>query len=115
MDFSRLRHIVTLENPGPPIPDGEGGYLESWAVLGQARMPGCVEPATVRAMERLGPDMVTAAASHVVTIRYLAGVTTQTRVTFHDAEGDRHLAVAGHHDPEERHRSLMLFCTEAIA
>jgi head-tail adaptor len=115
MTVGELRHRVTLENPGEPVPDGEGGYIETWSVVGQSRMPAAIEPATVRAMERLGPGTVTATASHLVTIRYVTGVTTKTRVTFHDdVEGDRVLAVAGRHNPQEKHWALTLFCTEAV-
>jgi SPP1 family predicted phage head-tail adaptor len=108
-----LRHRVTLETP-TTVPDGEGGFTETWAVLG-LRIPAAVEPATARELERVAANTVTTTASHLVTIRYLPGVTTKTRVTFHDGPTNRILSIEGTHDDEERHRMLILQCTEAVS
>jgi hypothetical protein len=27
------RHTVTFQNPGPAVPDGDGGYTQSWVDL----------------------------------------------------------------------------------
>jgi head-tail adaptor len=113
MAIGELRHRVTLENP-TIVPDSEGGFTETWNVLGIARLPASVMPATPRDLERQTSGTVTATASHLVTLRYLAGVTTKTRVRFHDTT-DRVLAVEGIVDREERHRMLILACTEAVS
>jgi hypothetical protein len=61
-------------------------------------------PATARDLERVVAGTVQSSATHLVTIRYLAGVTTKTRVVWDAAVvGDRgaepggteHLAGAG--------------------
>jgi len=49
--------------------------------------------------------------THVVTIRYLAGVRPDMRISF---EG-RYLKIAAVRNPEERDRSLELDCTEEVA
>ena len=113
MDVGALRHRVTLQTPGAPVPDGDGGYTETWTTLG-VRVPATVEPATARSLERIAANTVTSTASHLVTVRYLPGVTTKTRVTFHDGTTDRTFSVTGTHDPEERHRVLILECTEDV-
>ena len=113
MNAGSLRHRVTLQTPGAPVPDGDGGYTEVWTVLG-SRVPAAVEPATARSLERIAASTVTSTASHLVTIRYLPGITTKTRVVFHDLT-DRTLAVTGTHDTEERHRVLVLECVEQVA
>lgn len=113
MNVGALRHRVTLQTPGDPVPDGDGGYTETWTTLG-ARVPASVEPATARTLERIAANTVTATATHLVTVRYLPGVTTKTRVTFHDVT-DRTFSVSGTHDPEERHRVLIIECTEDVA
>jgi len=112
MNIGALRHRVTLLTPGTPIPDGDGGYTETWTTLG-SRVPAAVEPATARSLERIAANTVTSTASHLVTLRYLSGVTTKTRLTFHDTT-DRTFSVTGTHDEEERHESLVLECTEDV-
>lgn len=114
MDVGALRHRITLQTPGAPVPDGDGGYTESWTTLGR-RVPASVEPASARALERIAVNTVTSTASHVVTLRYLSGVTTKTRVVFHDGPTDRTLSVTGYHDPQEKHRVLILECVEDVA
>jgi SPP1 family predicted phage head-tail adaptor len=113
MRIGSLRHRVTLQAPGELIPDGDGGYTESWTVLGR-RIPAAVEPATARTLERIAANAVASTASHLVTVRYLPGVTTKTRVVFHDVV-DRTMSVTGHHDHQERHRVLVLECLEDVA
>lgn len=113
MNIGALRHRVTLQTPGSPVPDVEGGYTETWTTLG-TRVPASIEPATARTLERITANVVTSSASHLVTLRYLPGVTTKTRVTFHDT-ADRLLSVTGRHDPDERHVTLILECVEDVA
>jgi head-tail adaptor len=78
------------------------------------RISASVEPVSARSLERVMANTVTSLASHLVVIRYLRGVTTQTRVTFHDTTADRVMSVTGLHDPEERHVELILECKEAV-
>lgn len=108
-----LRHRVTLENPGAPVPDGGGDFTQAWTVLA-SRVPASVAPVTARSLERIAANTVTSTATHLVALRYLAGVTTQTRLTFHDGDVDRRMSVTGRHDPEERHVVLMLEAVEQV-
>lgn len=110
-----MRHRVTLENPGDAVPDptGGGGYTQAWTTLA-SRVPAKVEPASARSLERVTANTVSSSASHLVTVRYVPGVTMQTRLTFHDGEVDRLMAVTGQHDTEERHLELILECAEAV-
>ena len=114
MNVGALRHRVTLQRPGDPVPDGDGGYTETWTTLG-SRVPASVEPATARSLERIAASTVTSTASHLVTLRYLRGVTTKTRLVFHDGGTDRTMSVTGTHDTEERHRVLVLECLEDVS
>jgi SPP1 family predicted phage head-tail adaptor len=106
-----LRHRITLQNPkSPPTPDGDGGYTEDpWTTLA-ANVPASIVPATARDLERVVAGTVQSSATHLVTIRYLAGVTTKTRVVF----GTRLLSVTGVQNPEERNISLVLVCQESV-
>lgn len=112
MDAGSLRHRVTLQEPGTPTPDGQGGYTETVTTL-VSRAPAAVEPATAQMLERIGANTVTPMATHLVTLRYLPGVTTKTAVVFHDVT-DRTLAVTGVYDRQVRHRELVLGCVERV-
>jgi SPP1 family predicted phage head-tail adaptor len=116
MNIGKLRHRVTLENPGDPVSDGDGGFTQTWIPVGTPRMSASVEPATVRSLEEIGANTVTSLASHVVTLRYMRGVTTKTRLTFHDGSIDRLMSVTKPpHDPDERHVQINLECVEIVA
>jgi len=112
MDTGQLRHRVTLQTPGVAVPDGEGGYTDTVTTL-VSRAPASVEPATARMLERIGANTVTPMATHLVTLRYLFGVTTKTRAIFHDVT-DRDLAVTGVFDTDMQHRVLVLTCAERV-
>jgi SPP1 family predicted phage head-tail adaptor len=106
-----FRHRVTLENP-TDVPDAEGGYTTTWARLGPSTHAAVIRPATARDLERVVANTVQTTASHLVTIWYVAGVTTATRVIFHDTIGDRTFSVTGVQDEDERHIQLTLACVE---
>jgi head-tail adaptor len=113
MDVGALEHRVTLQTAGTPVPDGNGGYTQTPTTLA-SRVPASVKPATPRDLERSVANTVQSSASHLVTVRYLTGVTTQTQLIFHDGATDRPMAISGMHDPDERHVFLVLACTEVV-
>lgn len=101
------RHLVAVEDPSAPIPDGDGGYTLAWTPLDPAYWWIAIAPATVQDQERIGGGTSTIVdkSSAIVTGRYHAGVSTSTRLR-HDGIT---FAIAGvRHVP---HRDL----TEAIA
>jgi head-tail adaptor len=104
------RHLVSLANPGAPLPDGEGGFTQSWAALTPSEMYAEIKPATARDLERVVASTVASTASHLVTMDYHPQVTTETRVTF----GIRVFSVTGVGNPEERNRDLILACSEKV-
>jgi SPP1 family predicted phage head-tail adaptor len=109
MDVGSLRHQVSLQNPPPAAtPDGDGGYTETPVTF--ATVWASIVPATAHDLERAVAGTVQSSATHLVTIRYLAGVTTKTRVLF----GTRTLQVTGVQNPDERNISLVLVCQEVI-
>jgi len=106
--IGQYRHLVSVEAPGEPVADGDGGYTLTWTPLDPAVWWSSIDPATVQDQERIGAGTGTIIdkAVSVITGRYHAGVTTATRVTADDGlvyalAGVRHVA----------HRDL----TEAIA
>jgi SPP1 family predicted phage head-tail adaptor len=103
------RHTrVLLQNEGPPVADGAGGFTTSWVDLpppADAR----VAAAAAGTTEHLAAGaVVTDSTTHVVTLPYRAGVSTATRVI---VDG-RALYVTGVRDPDERHIELVLACEE---
>jgi head-tail adaptor len=105
------RHLVTLENPGPPVPDGGGGFTETWAPLSPPTRMAEIKPATARDLERVVANAVESTASHILTMDYHAGVTTETRITF----GTRVFTVDGLQNPDERNIDHVVACTEVVS
>jgi SPP1 family predicted phage head-tail adaptor len=102
-------HKVTLENPGPSVPDGDGGYTESWVLI--ATVWGRVSPASAAELRRVVAGTVTALLPYLVAVRYVAGVTTQTRVTYHG----RVFAVQAVRNVDERNVRLEIICEERVS
>jgi SPP1 family predicted phage head-tail adaptor len=75
-------HVVTLQAPGLPIPDGDGGVIQGWENLDPATVKASITPASARDLEKLASGTVIAQATHVITLPYHPGVTTATRVVF---------------------------------
>lgn len=100
------RHKIRMENPGNPQPDGDGGFTPGWTLL--ADVWAAVMPASARDLERLVAGTVTALAPFLVVIRYLDGVSTLTRVTYHGRE----LAVLGVRNIGELNTRLEMICEE---
>lgn len=103
MKPGNLRHRITLEQI-TRASDGAGGYTETWSVV--ANVYADVYP--LKGQERYDAQQIQATQSHRVTIRYRAGITPDMRVKY----GARILRIDAVIDPEERHRELILMCSE---
>lgn len=110
MVIGNFRHRVRLESPGDPVPDGKGGYIETWAPLDPAEWFCSIQAAAPQVIERLTAGPIQATATHLVRGRYHPGMTTETRILF---EG-RTLQVQSVTDIEERHIELVIICAEVI-
>jgi len=109
----RRIHRLTLTAPGADVPDGQGGWISSTVTLADP-VYGEVVPASARDLENILANVVSASASHIVTIPYVPGVTLTTALVFHDPrDGDRDFTISGISDPDERHIQLVLACDEA--
>jgi SPP1 family predicted phage head-tail adaptor len=107
----KYRQIVTLANPGPAVSNGDGGFTQTPVPLVPGTMPCRVYRPSARDLERLRAGTSIATATHVVEMRYHAGVTTKTVVTFKG----RTLNVSDVIDVEERGIELNLLCVEVVA
>jgi head-tail adaptor len=93
------------------VPDGSGGFTETPVPLSPPQMYAEIKPATARDLERVVSNAVESTASHLLTMDYHAGVTTETQITF----GTRVFTVDGVQNPEERNVTLVLACTEVVS
>ena len=82
MRAGTLRHVVTFQNPGAAVPDGDGGWTQAWTDLTPAEWRVSIAPATARDLERVAAGTVLSTASHLIRGRYHSGITTQTRMIF---------------------------------
>lgn len=78
--IGRDDQLVTFEEPGPPVPDGEGGFTEAWVPLSPASWYVRVRPASARDAERVLAGTVITHVSHVVHGRFHPGVSTKARM-----------------------------------
>jgi head-tail adaptor len=116
----RRRQRVTVQNPGTPTPDGDGGYTETWTDLGLRFVQ--LLPATPTALARVGraervaEGTVTASATHLATGPLDPAVTTKTRLQWTDVHGRAHtLEVLQVVDLEDRGLEMTLVCAEVVA
>jgi len=107
--IGQMRHRVVVENPTATA-DGDGGYSDSYAPVAPSPVWASIEPATAGVIEQQVGNQVEAAITHVVTMRWHAGVTTRTRLTF----GSRRLFVRGLQKIHEVGEWLVCSCEEFI-
>lgn len=95
------RQVATLSAPGAASPDGDGGYVQTYAALSPPTWRCAIEKASVSRGERNFASTVIAQASHILTGRFHEGITTQTRIVWVDRAGATHTAnVLDVADPE---------------
>ena len=104
-------HRVTFQNPGPAVPDGDGGFTNSWTDLVPPALSVKIAPATAKDLERVHGGTTISTNTYVVDAPYHAQITTKTRMLFNG----RQFSVTGVGDPEERHVELVLLCVEVVA
>jgi head-tail adaptor len=113
--LGQYRHVVYLENPGDPQPDGDGGYIETFAPLDPADWDCAIlSAAAARAsgrLEALAAGTVLAQATHVISGPYHPGITIETRLTF---EG-RRLNVIAVDNRDERNIDTICVCAEVLS
>jgi SPP1 family predicted phage head-tail adaptor len=101
-------HRVTLDGPGTPVADADGGYTETSTPLNPAAVFASIVPVSDRDLERATSGTVTAMATHRVTMPYHPQVTTRTSVHFEQ----RTFNVQSVANVDERNVELVLLCVE---
>jgi len=113
--ISRRQKHVRLVVQGAPEPDGEGGFVRPDVPLVPADSWARVRPASQSDMEALAAGTVLTQATHLVSLPYHAGVTTETIVLVEDyPRPDRRLSVLYRGNPDERDAELDLICAEVV-
>jgi len=101
VDIGAMRQTGTLSNPGTPVPDGDGGFTQTYTALDPAEWRFAIEKASVRSAERHFAATVTAHASYIMTGRFHPDITTETRIVWVDRAGTTHTGnVLDVDDPE---------------
>ena len=98
-----LRHRLTLEE-AQRVSDGAGGYTETWVSV--TDVWAAIRPDG--GGEGVEADRLAGRVSHVVTLRYLAGVTPAMRLR----QGTRVFHILAAIDEDARHRWLRCLCEE---
>jgi head-tail adaptor len=121
MGRGERRHLISLDNPGAAIPDGDGGFTQAWTALTPATRWAEIKPASARDLERVAGASVISTATHIVTFDYHSGVTTKTRITKGPRNADgtlpstsQEFSVTGTSNPEMRNIDTVALCVEIV-
>ncbi len=106
MKIGKLRHRITIQEK-VTVPDGYGGVTSTWKDM--ATVWSSVEP--LKGRELYAAQQVKTELSHRVRIRYMSGIKPEMRIAF----DNRTFEIEAIIDPEERHESLELLCSEVVA
>jgi SPP1 family predicted phage head-tail adaptor len=98
-----LRHLISIEQK-TETRSPSGAITNDWTEFASVRAK--VEPTTGR--ELFAGMEFAAQSDHIVTIRYLPGLTTAMRINFNG----RYLDILNLSDIEERHRVIIMNCLE---
>jgi head-tail adaptor len=112
-----LRQVrVQLQNPGPNVPDGDGGYTQTWNDCAPPFLFAHIEtPVSHSADEEQAANAVTTIVRRIVNLPFHPQVSTHTRILFTDRRGIlRTLTVDAVNDIEERNVELELTCKEVV-
>lgn len=108
MNAGALRFGVEVQAPTQTA-DADGGFAVTWTTLPEGEVWANIQPFSGGFIDRRFGEKIAGITSHLVTIRYLSGVTTACRVKF----GSRVFNVRGVGNVDERNRTLLLACEEA--
>lgn len=107
-------HRISLQNPGPAVPDGDGGSTQTYTDLDPPRLFARIVPATGKDLERVAAGTVLSTLSRLISLPYHPQVTTQTRVSWTDLVGKAHVANVTGVSADERSVELELVCVEIV-
>lgn len=104
-------HRVTLQSPGPDIPDGDGGSTHTWIDLVPPGWSCEIKPATAVDLERVAAGTVLSTNTYIVKGPYHPQLKTASRLLFNG----RIFNCTGVSNPEERNVETIAVCVEIVA
>jgi len=82
MALGDYRHLVIFQDPGPALPDGAGGYTQTWMDLEPGTWRVSVRTAAASDLERVAAGTVMSQGASIVAGHYHPGVSTKTRMLY---------------------------------
>src|SRR5262252_2832074 len=107
----RANRLVTVQNPGAPVPDGDGGFTQPWTNADPPTVGAWIRASGPGTTERTVAGTITSNATHVITIPYHAAVSTQTRLV---SDTGQTFSVTGVTNLDDRDIELQLLCAELV-
>jgi head-tail adaptor len=104
-------HRVICQNPGPAIPDGDGGVTQTWADLVPPAISVKISPATAVDLERVAAGTVLSTNTYIIKGPFHPLVNTGSRFLFNG----RIFNVTGGGSPDERQVEMELVAVEIVA
>jgi head-tail adaptor len=92
MNLGSQRNLVTVENPGAPAADGDGGFTLTYAAASQGQWWAAISTASARVAERVFSSTITGHANYILTGRFHPEIGLQTRLTWTDRAGAVHVS-----------------------
>jgi len=103
-------HLVTFQDPGPAVPDGVGGYTQTWADLAPATWKVQIAPAAAADLERVAAGTVLTQPTSIIRGHYHPGVSTHTRMLYNG----KTYAITGTRYVDERPPKMELAAVELV-
>jgi SPP1 family predicted phage head-tail adaptor len=104
---ARPRRIM-LQNPAPPVPNGDGSFTQVWADLEPFAVWASIEGPPNPQEEQAVGGTTTTTATHMVRLPYHRQVTERTRVLY----DGRRFNVSAVANPDESNAESVLTCEE---
>jgi head-tail adaptor len=112
-----MKFLARVQTPGPPTPDGEGGFTESWVDVDPPTWWCAIENAAARNLERVVAKTIEASATHMLRGDYHPAITTVCRILVPDVEDPattKRYDVTSVAREHEGRRHLIVFAAEYI-
>ena len=103
-------HRVTVQNPGPAVPDGDGGYTTSWIDLVPPAWSCEIKPATAVDLERVAAGTVLSTNTYILKGPHHPQLKTASRILFNG----RIFNCTSVSNPEERNVETVAVGVEVV-
>lgn len=109
--IGQYRHRVNVEAPGQPVPDGDGGWIETWVPLVPPVWDCAIEIASAKDLEQVTGGAVITTATHFLRGRYHPQLSIVARIKFED----RVFEIQSVHDRDQRRIEIWVLAREILS